>query len=29
MDYIEALCAVYGRVDKLSDLMYKFKHRHK
>lgn len=26
MDYIEALCAVYGRVETLPDLMYKFEH---
>lgn len=28
MDYIEALCAVYGRVEKLPDLMYKVEHTH-
>lgn len=27
MDYIEALCAVYGRVEKIPDLMYKFEHK--
>lgn len=26
MDYFEALCAVYGRVEKIPDLMYKFEH---
>lgn len=28
MDYIEALCAVYGRVEKIPDLVYKFEHTH-
>lgn len=28
MDYIKALCAFCGRVEKLPDLMYKFKHTH-
>lgn len=28
MDYIETLCAVYGSVEKLPNLMYKFKHTH-
>lgn len=28
IDYIEALCAVYGRVEKLPDLIYKFEHIH-
>lgn len=28
MDYNEALYAVYGRVEKLPDLMYKFKHNY-
>lgn len=26
MDYIKALCAVFGRVEKLPGLMYKFEH---
>lgn len=28
MDYIKTLCAVYGRVEKLPDLMFKFEHTH-
>lgn len=28
MEYIEALCAVYGRVEKLPDLVYKFEPTH-
>lgn len=28
MDYIEAFFAVYGSVEKLPDLMYKFEHTH-
>lgn len=28
VDYIKALCAGYGRVEKLPDLIYKFEHTH-